>query len=482
MGNFREDVRDQLEAIRETIVESWRDLRSFVSETWPALTVLFLLGGWAIWMADPAPPRHVSMAIGPEGSFNQVMGQKYADYFAKRGITLSLVPTEGSVENIRRLQDRADPIMAAFVMAGVAEKHAPGIQTLGSINYQPLWCFYHADTPISSSAERTRAVISATLNVGTPNSGTYLLTQKVIRMLGLDPDSSRFKQLSDHDAVEALRKKEINGMCVVDAYESPNVQTLLAIPGLQLSPFDRAEAYTRLVSSIEKVTVPEGSLDLATNRPAQPLPLIATTTEILIDDRLHPAIQTLFLMASRAINSKQSFFSNEGEFPAFHDSTLLRSQEAMVFYEKGTPLLMEFMPFWLAEFVRRLFLTMLPFFAVAYPIIRSMPNYHKNRVRSRINRMYGALKFFEQSLLNRYDPGQKSVYLAQLDGMEREALEMKVPKSIAGDYYTLRTSIDFVRNCLIRDGYASGRVVSPATYPAAFESDAGFESEADGDQ
>ena len=52
MGNFREDVRDQLEAIRETIVESWRDLRSFVSETWPALTVLFLLGGWAIWMAE----------------------------------------------------------------------------------------------------------------------------------------------------------------------------------------------------------------------------------------------------------------------------------------------------------------------------------------------------------------------------------------------------------------------------------------------
>mgnify|MGYP006175702601 CR=1 FL=1 len=53
-------------------------------------------------------------------------------------------------------------------------------------------------------------------------------------------------------------------------------------------------------------------------------------------------------------------------------------------------------------------------------------------------------------------PGQKSVYLAQLDGMERETLEMKVPKSIAGDYYTLRTSIDFVRNCLMRDTLLKG--------------------------
>ena len=111
------------------------------------------------------------------------------------------------------------------------------------------------------------------------------------------------------------------------------------------------------------------------------------------------------------------------------------------------------MPFWLAEFLRRLTLALLPIFAVAYPLLRSMPNYHKNRVRSRINRMYGALKLFEQSLLDGYDPAQKPAYLMRLDAMEREALGMRVPKSVSGDYYTLRSSIDFVRNCLMRDGY-----------------------------
>lgn len=361
--------------------------------------------------------------------------------------------------------------MAGFVMSGVAEKHAPGIQTLGSINYQPLWCFYRSDVPIYAPGDRTQKILSSTLNVGTPNSGTFMLTQQVIRMLGLDPDASRFKQLPDHEAIEAVRQKKIDGMCVVDTYESPNVQKLLALPGLQLTGFDRAEAYTRLVTAIEKVNVPVGALNLAANRPNETLPLIATTTEILVKDTLHPAIQTLFLMAARAINSKQSFFSDEGEFPAFRDSTLTRSQEAMVFYEKGTPLLMDYLPFWLAEFIRRLFLTMLPFFAVAYPIIRSMPNYHKNRVRSRINRMYGALKFFEQSLINNYDPARKPEYLAQLDGMEREALAMKVPKSIAGDYYTLRTSIDFVRNCLMRDGYVVSSPAVPVFYPSAEGSD-----------
>ena len=37
--------------------------------------------------------------------------------------------------------------------------------------------------------------------------------------------------------------------------------------------------------------------------------------------------------------------------------------------------------------------------------------------------------------------------------MEQEALTMKVPKSVAGDYYTLRSSIDFVRSRIVRDGY-----------------------------
>jgi hypothetical protein len=280
-----------------------------------------------------------------------------------------------------------------------------------------------------------------------------MLTMKVLEMIGLTPDSSNLRQLQDDVAIEALRNGELDSLCIVDTYESPNVQKLLAIEGLQVSAFERAEAFTRMVPAIEMVTVPEGSLGLPVNRPTQSMPLIATTTEILIDNRLHPAIQTLFLMAARAINGNESFFSQEGEFPAFKDSSLARSNEAEIFYEKGTPLLMEFLPFWLAEFIRRLVLTMLPFFAVAYPVIRSMPNYHKNRVRGRINRMYGALKFFEQSLISGYEPARKADYLSQLDKMELDALGMKVPKSVSSDYYTLRSSIDFVRNCLLRDGY-----------------------------
>ena len=69
--------------------------------------------------------------------------------------------------------------------------------------------------------------------------------------------------------------------------------------------------------------------------------------------------------------------------------------------------------------------------------------------------MYGSLKFFEQELVSSYNPVEKDAYLKRLDDMERDALAMKVPKSVSSDYYTLRSSIDFVRNCLLRDGYTS---------------------------
>ena len=474
MGSVREDLRDQVVAIHETATEAWSDVVLFIRETWPALIVLLTVLILALWLADPAPPRHVSMATGPAGSSNEALGKKYAAYFAEQGITLKLVPTEGSVENIKRLQDRDDPIMAGFVMAGAAPPHAERIQTLGSINYQPLWCFYRNPVAIVSPSQRVSALLSKTLNVGTPNSGTYMLTERVLGMLGIKPDTSNQRHMPDAEAIEALRKGQLDALCIVDTYESPNVQKLLKIDGLQLSGFERAEAYTRLVSSIEKVTIPPGGLDLVQDRPSQSMDLISVTTEILIDDRLHPAIQTLFLMAARSINGKQTFFSQEGEFPAFKDSGLKRSDEAETFYEKGTPVLMEFMPFWLAEFIRRVILTMLPFFAIAYPVIRSMPNYHKNRVRGRINRMYGSLKFFEQELISSYDPVEKQAYLDRLDAMEREALSMKVPKSVSSDYYTLRSSIDFVRNCLVRDGYAIHlQSAQRVPQPEFFDGDAG---------
>ena len=177
---------------------------------------------------------------------------------------------------------------------------------------------------------------------------------------------------------------------------------------------------------------------------------MATTTQLLIDDRMHPAIQFLFLEAAKEINGQASFFAERGEFPSFKNSSFPESPVAVHFEEKGAPLLMDYLPFWLAELVNRLFVVLLPFCAFAYPIFLALPSYRKRRVQVRIHRMYGALKMFEGELIASYDPAKHNEYLAKIDLMEYEALKLQVSKSMSSDYYALRTSIDYVRNCLNR--------------------------------
>jgi hypothetical protein len=69
---------------------------------------------------------------------------------------------------------------------------------------------------------------------------------------------------------------------------------------------------------------------------------------------------------------------------------------------------------------------------------------------NKINRLYGELKTFEQDLLLNFSETKRDEYLKKLDLLEYQALNIQVSKRLAGDYYALRTSIDYVRNCLNR--------------------------------
>ena len=71
-------------------------------------------------------------------------------------------------------------------------------------------------------------------------------------------------------------------------------------------------------------------------------------------------------------------------------------------------------------------------------------------MRRRIDRLYGSLKMFEYELIENFQAEKRDDYLKRLDVLEYEALKLEIPKSMSGDYYALRTNIDYVRNCLNR--------------------------------
>ena len=454
MGSIKQDIRETCLGLYETAQEKWTDFTQFLKEAWPLLIFLLvvLMGIW--WYADPPPPRNVQMATGSTGGSYEVLAKKYVNYFEEKGITLELIPTKGAQENLQRLADRNDPLQAAFVQAGIFNPTGiEGIASLGAVDYEPIWFFYRGPQLKSSDLRGVRNQIDYFLekkiSVGAVGSGTHAQAMHLLEVSG-QANRVNFINLSNQEAVEALKQGRIDAAFLVDGYESQNVQALLKDPAIHIATFERAQALSRILPFLHILEVPMGGFNLVRNFPEKDIQLLATTTNLLIDDRMHPALQFLFLEAAREINGKASFFAKHGDFPAFNGSGLPESPVAVHYEKNGSPLLMAYLPFWLAELVNRLIFVLLPFCVVAYPALLALPSYREKRIHRRINRLYGTLRLYEQELTENFQPEMRNEYLKKLDLLEYQTLQLNVPKGLSSDYYSLRTSIDYVRNCLGR--------------------------------
>jgi TRAP-type uncharacterized transport system substrate-binding protein len=463
MGSIKQDIKESCLGIYETAQEKWDDFIHFLKETWFFFFILLLvlIGVW--WYADPPPPRQVVIATGPLGGSNEILGKKYVAFFEKKGITLELLPTQGTAENIAHLVDRKDPVQAAFVQAGTFHHHdAKGIESLGAIAYVPIWFFYRGpelkQADFKDMKRTNQYFAKSRLSVGEKGSGSYAQAMLLLKANGFD-EGPHFVHLSDLKSAEALEKGEIDAAIIVEGYEAPAVQKLLADPNIHLAGFPRAGALMRSMPFLHTLSVPMGGFNMGRNFPATDITLMATTTNLLIDDKMHPALQFLFLEAAREINGKASFFAKQGEFPSFKSLEVPESPVALHYEKNGSPLLMLYFPFWLAELINRLAFVVLPFCALSYPVLLMLPGYRNKRMQRKIDALYNTLKTYEQELVENYSADVKDDYLKKLDLLEYQALNLQVSRSLTGSYYSLRTSIDYVRNCLNR-GVQPYKVIS----------------------
>lgn len=457
MASFKEDIYEHISAVYQTAADEIKSWYGLFKEVWPLILLLILALVLLIWFAKPAPPKKVMMATGTGGSY-KILGEKYRTYFEKKGIDLKLIETHGSKENLQHLIDRKDPIQVALVQGGMIESEGlTGVNSLGTVDYEPFWIFYRNNAFNEHAHISDRDIAKLKINIGPIGSGTRTQALRIFRLNNLNADSPNLLGMANGEGVLALERGEIDGVILVDGFESPNVQRLIKNPDIRLSTFQRADAYARLLPFIEEASVPMGGFDLGKNIPDHPIQLISTTTNLLIDNRLHPAIQVLFLEAAKEINGVKSYFSKAGEFPVYMNTEAPLSEEASFFYQKGTPILMKYLPFWMAEFLERMFFLLLPFAAFAYPVIKSIPTYRTNLAKKQINSIYKELDKFEQQTIQTFDPNRRGEYIEVLNEMERRVLSSKAAKLATADCYSLRNNIEFIRNALEKQVIYKGR-------------------------
>jgi len=412
----------------------------------------------ALWVAiaalRPMPPLTVVMATGPEGSAAHEFGKRYRDILARAGIDLQMLPTAGALDNLARLKDPRSKVDIGFLQSGTTSgKESPGLESLGTVFYEPLWFFYrdvYRDKGSSGlrGSSRLESLRGRKISIGPEGSGSRELTLKLLALNGIDQRFSELLPLMPQEAGEKLIRGEIDAAFMMTSWDAPVVQRLLIAKGIELASFPRTDAYIALYPYLNKVVLPEGVADLAKNRPSSNVLLFAPKVSLVVRKDLHSALQYLLLEAAEQIHSGPGIFQKAGQFPAAESIDLPIGDEARHFYKSGRPFLQRYLPFWLAALIGRLLVLLIPVVGVLYPLLRGVPALYIWLIQRRIFRLYGELRFLEHDLESR-KAGQGTGDLNErLDRLEEKANHVWVPLYYAQMLYTLRMHITLVRERL----------------------------------
>ena len=126
---------------------SWRDLALTLG---PFLLLVLIVFWITLHFVNPAPPSTIVMTSGANGSMFEVYAGRYAKILARQGVTLKILPSQGSLENLKRLSDAQFNVNVGFVQGGIASLgDANNLESLGSVFYVPVLVFYRAPHPIN---------------------------------------------------------------------------------------------------------------------------------------------------------------------------------------------------------------------------------------------------------------------------------------------------------------------------------------------
>jgi TRAP-type uncharacterized transport system substrate-binding protein len=381
----------------------------------PAMIVIALAFILALQWVKPAPPTRVVIATGrPDGAYYH-FALRYRERLARQGITLDIRETSGSVDNVRLLRDPGSGVDLAFVQGGAGGGASDTLVSLGS----------H-------------------LAVGPEGSGTRAVSLTLLAANGITAATAQLSPLTGLDAVHALRRGAVDTVFLVAGPSSPSVTEMIRIPGVSLLSFPRADAYTKRFSFLTRLVLPAGGLSLEANLPPEDTLLLAPAATLVVRGDFHPALVDLFLVTAAAIHGRRGLFEAAKQFPSADHLEFPLMSEAERYYRSGPPFLSRYLPFWAATLVDRVKVLLLPLL-VLVPVVRLAPAAYRWRVRSKIIKRYRDIVDVDHRVARRPSATECAALLADLDRIEDEVRQLRVPLGYADAHYHLRLHLDLVR-------------------------------------
>ncbi len=404
----------------------------------------------SLWFSSqflqPAPPRRIVMASGAEFGIYHQFAQRYKQILSTNGIVVEERMTNGAADNLRLLKDPKSGVDVAFMQGGIAtEFDADSVEMLASLYYEPFWVFYRDPKPLKQLTQLQGKRIA----VGATGSGTRAFVEPLLAFNAVLRSNSTLVPIGGEAAVRALRAGEVDAVLLVGGVQTPIIMDLLRDPAIKLMNFSRADAYVRRFPHINKLVLPPGTLDLAQDIPEQEVVLIGTKAMLAARPGLHPALVNLLVDAAAEIHSQQGYFEAAGEFPSITPVDIPVSEDAIRHERFGPSAIHRLLPFWVATYVERFVIVVLPLLLLLVPVISYFPAFLRWRVRSRVYRWYGQLALLERDVATRKGPVPAEKWLKDLDRIEHAVEGIRTPTSFASEAYTLREHIALVRRAVL---------------------------------
>ncbi len=435
-------------SLRYTLV-SLREM--FVSAGPLVFITIGLLVAAYVWL-QPNPPKRVVLATGPDNGAYARFGQAYAQALARHGITVELRNSDGAADNLLLLSEGGADL--GFVQGGsgaLGPEAQENLVSLGSLFVEPLWLFYREDSARRLKGGPPTALTDLKgwrVNVGTPGSGVPQLFRRLLEANRLSPADMHLQQLEQTPGTMAFLAGKVDAVVFASAPEAMMVQMLLQTPGVRLLPFAQSQAYARRLGFLTPVTLPQGVVDLAKNLPAKDVPLVASTTSLLARADTHPALLQLMAQAAVELHSPPGWFNRAREYPSVEHGEVPLAPEAERAIRSGPPLLQRYLPFWLANLIERMWLSLGLILALALPLSRVIPPLYTFRIRRRVFVWYAELRDIEERAER--EPTQAQALVDELDALEQRAEKITLPLAYTDELYTLRQHIHVVRKKLLR--------------------------------
>lgn len=414
-----------------------------------ALALIILAAVVAIlfyWI--PAPPKKIVIATGSKTGLYYELGQRFKERLAHEGITLEVKETAGSVENLKLLSSPKSGVALAFVQGGVGTpEEYPQLNTILGMYYEPLWVVYRPEAFAKNKniLDQFKDLKDKRVAIGAEGSGTLKLAQEIFKLNDIDIARENFKKLPADQAVKQLDNNQIDVVMLVAAARAPIVQEFAKNPRFKLMSLKNPKAYPSRLKYLNDVVVEQGVLNLINDVPHQPTTVLAPTAELVVHQDLHPALVALMVEASYDILQSKSLINSEVIFPSSTNLTFKQDKDAANFIKNGPTFIHRHLPFWLAVWVDRLALVLIPLIAILFPLFNIVPNLLDYRIRLRFALMYLELRKIEKDAA-----GHKNLdtLRKRFDEIEAKAKNMKVPKLNEKDLYDLRAHVAEIRKLL----------------------------------